>query len=108
MYIEHDTHISKAIRMVKRSLTIQPRNGAYHDTLGWGYYKKGNYRDAKKHIENALKWEDVSDQGIIYDHYGDVLVKLGMKKEAIKAYRNAIELGEDVIKIQPKLDNLEP
>ena len=108
MYIEHDTNISKAISMVKRSLTIQPRNGAYHDTLGWGYYKKGKYEEAKKHIENALKLEDVIEQGIIYDHYGDILVKLGMKKEAIKAYRNAIELGEDVDKIKPKLDSIEP
>ena len=92
--------------MVKRALEIQPRNGAYHDTLGWGYYKKGEYNKAKEHIEKAIKWEDTEGKGIIYDHYGDICMKLDLKKEAINAYQKAIELGEDNNKIQPKLDKL--
>lgn len=106
MYIEHDFKISKAVEMAQRALSLEPRNGAYHDTLGWGYYMKGNYQNAKKYIEEALKWEDVSGQGVIFDHYGDILDKLGMKNEAINAYQKAIELGEDAQKIQPKLDKL--
>jgi len=106
MYIEHDKRLSKAIEMARTALSLDPRNGAYHDTLGWGLYKKGKYEEAKKYIENALKWEDTPDRGVIYDHYGDILVKLGMKKEAAEAYRKAMELGEDTARIQPKLDGI--
>jgi len=106
MYIENDTKISKAIDMVKRAIEIQPRNGAYHDTLGWGYYKKRKYQDAKKHIENALKWEETDGKGVIYEHYGDILIKLKMKKDAIEAYRKAIKMGEDKNRIQQKLNEL--
>jgi len=106
MYIEHDVKISKAITMAKKALDIDPRNGAYHDTLGWAYYKKGKYGEAMEYIENALKWEDTPDRGIVYDHYGDILLKLGRKQEAADAYRQAIELGEDAGRIQPKLDSL--
>jgi len=107
MYIENDKNISRAIDMVKRAIEKKPENGAYHDTLGWGYYKKDQYKKAKKHIENALVWEEINGKGIIYEHYGDILVKLKMKKEAIEAYRKAIESGEDKSKIQPKLDKLQ-
>ena len=107
MYIENDKNISRAIDMVKRAIEKKPENGAYHDTLGWGYYKKDQYKKAKKHIENALVWEEINGKGIIYEHYGDILVKLKMKKEAIEAYRKAIESGEDESKIQPKLDKLQ-
>ncbi len=104
MYIEHDTNLSKAIDMAKTALSAEPRNGAYHDTLGWGYYKKGDYSSARSHIESALKWEDTPDKGVIYDHYGDILIKLGLKNEAREAYRKAIELGEDQTRIQTKID----
>lgn len=107
MYIEHDVKISKATEMVKRALVLEPRNGAYHDTLGWGYYKKGKYKEARKYIESALKWEDTPDKGVIYDHYGDILIKLDKNKEAIEAYRKAIELSEDKDRIQQKLDKLQ-
>ena len=85
---------------------MEPRNGAYHDTLGWGYYKKGKYGEAKEYIEKALKWEDSPDKGVIYDHYGDILARLGLNNDAVDAYRTAIELGEDAGSIQPKIDAL--
>jgi len=106
MYMEHDMNINKAITMVKRALVFEPDNGAYHDTLGWGYFKKGKYKDARKHIENALKLADKQDKGVIYEHLGDIHVKLNKPKEALEAYRNAIEFSEDKDRIQPKLDAL--
>ena len=106
MYMEHEININKAITMVKSALVLEPDNGAYHDTLGWGYYRKGKYKDARKHVKNALKLADKQDKGVIYEHLGDIHVKLKKYKEAIEAYRNAIEFGEDKDRIQPKLDAL--
>ncbi len=37
---------------------------------------------ARSHIESALKWEDTPDKVSSTDHYGDILIKLGMKNEA--------------------------
>jgi tetratricopeptide (TPR) repeat protein len=107
MYMEHNQHLDKAITMVKRALASEPDNGAYLDTLGWGYFKKGNYKEARKYIEAALKVADAADRGVIYEHYGDILTKMGKSKEAIEAYKSAIKLGEDSERIQPKLDALE-
>ena len=106
MYLENNVNIQRAMKMVKQSLINEPDNGAYLDTLGWAYYKMGKYKTAKKHIQRALKWADKSDKGIIYEHYGDVLLTLGKKKEAVEAYRNAIEFGEDKEKMNEKINGI--
>lgn len=106
MYIENDVHLSRAVSMVKKALKAQPENGAYLDTLGWAYYKTEKYKEARKYIEQALSFADTADKGIIFDHYGDVLVRLGKNSEAIDAYQKAIDFGEDRDKIQSKIDSL--
>jgi len=106
MYLENDVNISKALKMVRQALTLDPENGAYLDTLGWAYYKLGKYKEARKQIEKSLKLADREDKGIIYDHYGNVLIKLGKKKEAVEAYRNAIDFGEDEERILPKINSI--
>ena len=107
IYMEHDVNIKKAIKMVKQALLTEPDNGAYHDTLGWGYFKLGKYKEARKYIESALKLADKQDKGVIFEHHGDILSKLGKNKEAAEAYKKSIEYGEDIERIQPKLDTLD-
>ncbi len=107
MYLENTKRISKAIDMVTKALDAEPENGAYLDTLGWAYYLKGNYKEALKTIEKALEVADVDDKGIIYEHYGDVLMKLGKKSEAVDAYNNAIEYGENEEGLRSKIQNAE-
>lgn len=107
MYIENGKNISKAIRMVKQALKVEPQNGAYLDTLGWGYFRKGDLAAARENIENALKYSEKSDRGVIYDHYGDVLVKQGENEKAREAYMKAVEFGEAREKIQKKIDDLD-
>lgn len=106
MYMENGKNLSKAMDMAKKATSSEPNNGAFLDTLGWGYYRKRNYNEARKYIEQALKYSDNQDKGVIYEHYGDVLTKLGLKNDAVNAYKSAIEQGEDKARIQPKIDSL--
>lgn len=104
MYIEKGVKIGRAIELVKHALEIEPENGAYHDTLGWGYFKQGKVEEARTHIETALKWEQNDEAAVIYDHYGDILTALGEPKLATDAYRRALDLGGENPDIQRKLD----
>ncbi len=106
MYIDNNRNLSKALEMVRRALKIDPENGAYLDTMAWGCYRKGDYKDARKYIESAIANSGDQDKGVIYDHYGDILVGLGMKDQARDAYRKAIEFGESADTIQKKIDSL--
>jgi tetratricopeptide (TPR) repeat protein len=107
MYLENTDNYSKAIDMVSRALDSDPDNGAYLDTLGWAYFLKGNYKQAIKNIEKALKVADPDDIGIIFEHYGDILVKLGRETEAVEAYNSAVEYGEDEEGIKSKINRIE-
>ncbi|MFC1490926.1 tetratricopeptide repeat protein [Candidatus Latescibacterota bacterium] len=107
MYLENNKNYSKAIDLVNQALEAEPDNGAYLDTLGWAYYLKGNYKKARKNIEKALKVANEVDKGVIYKHYGDILVKLGKTNDAIDAYNSAVEYGEDETGITSKIKSLE-
>jgi tetratricopeptide (TPR) repeat protein len=107
MYIDNNRNLSKAIEMARRALRIDPGNGAYLDTLAWGYFRKGDLKQARENIENALVNSERQDKGVIYDHYGDILSRLGMKDQAREAYRKAIEFGEGADKMQEKIDSLD-
>ncbi|MDN5201604.1 tetratricopeptide repeat protein [Fulvivirgaceae bacterium BMA10] len=64
-----------------------PNNSTYLDTHAWVLYMAGEYKEARKYLEKALKDKNVS--GTIVEHYGDVLFKLGEIDEAIEQWEKA-------------------
>ena len=44
MWAEHNLHLDEAEEMIGRALQLDPNNGAYLDSLGWLYYRKGKVR----------------------------------------------------------------
>ncbi|MBL4651419.1 MAG: tetratricopeptide repeat protein [Flavobacteriales bacterium] len=81
-------NLEKAEVMSKRSNEISPRSPSFADTYGWILYQEGKYEDAKLWIENAIDY-GAEKNGVILEHYGDVLYQLGdvegAKKQWIKA-----------------------
>ena len=79
---------------------ISPDNGAYLDSLGWVYYKKGMYKKALQYLEKAaVQFEDP----VIFDHLGDVYNKLNEKENALKNWRRSLELLPDQESVVKKL-----
>ncbi len=83
--------LDKAFIMSEKLVKRFPENPTYLDTHGWVLYKQGKYKEAKKYLELAT--EKSSTSGIIFEHYGDVLFKLGQKNEAIKQWEKARVIG---------------
>lgn len=48
LMIDYELDVKEGVRLVKKALEIAPQNGAYLDSLAWGYYKL-------KDCENAAK-----------------------------------------------------
>jgi len=66
-------------------LTIRfPQNPTFLDTYGWVLYKQQQYDEAKKVLERAVTY---TKKGIIIEHYGDVLFKLGEKDLAVQQWK---------------------
>jgi len=79
-------NLDKAKRMSTKLVKNNPDNPTFLDTHAWVLYMLGDYREAKKFLEQALK-EDAS--GTIIEHYGDVLFKLGDIEGAVKQWNRA-------------------
>jgi len=60
---------------------------AFWDTLGWVYFRMGDFENARKYLRAAWELGEVGDVG---DHLGQALEKLGRPKEAAKIYAQAI------------------
>ena len=87
---------------------MNPENGAYLDSLGWVYYKMSDYNNAKVYLEKAVKHIDSNEEEnyLVYEHLGDTCYKIGLMKEAIEAWNEALKM-KFVIEIQDKINKLE-
>jgi tetratricopeptide (TPR) repeat protein len=108
MFAEEGSNLDEAESLIQRALKLQPGNGGYLDSLGWIYYKKGQYKRAMEVLERAVALD--KNEGVIWEHLGDVLVALGQKKDALEKYREALRLKNeprDEARIRKKFEDLQ-
>lgn len=48
LMIDHDINIDEGMQYVSKALAIEPTSVEYLDSLAWGFYKKGNCKQAKE------------------------------------------------------------
>src|SRR5882724_3917769 len=79
-WIDQGVNLDEGMKMIKRAVDQRPDDGYIVDSLGWAYYRIGNYEDAVKNLERAidLKPEDPT----INDHLGDAYWRIGRTLEA--------------------------
>lgn len=79
-YILVDTgiNIDLGIKLIKKSLEQDMDNPARLDSMGWAYYKKGDYNLAYTFLKKA--YEILPDDPTINDHLQKVSEKLTIKK----------------------------
>lgn len=89
-----------AKELAAKLLQLSPNQPAYLDTYGWVLYVAGDYKTAKIHLEKAAQ---ISNDGTILEHYGDVLYKLGQVQEAILQWQKAKIAGGTTKLIDKKI-----
>lgn len=86
--------LDKAKAMSSKLVAKFPTNATYLDTHAWVLFQLQEYEDAKQYMKQALEHQ-AEPSGVLYEHYGDILYKLGNKKEALDYWKKAEGL-EDV------------
>ena len=86
---EHGRDLDEAEGMVRRALELKPGTGAYLDSLGWVYFRRGDNDQALSLLEQAAALEP--DEPVIADHLGDAYSRAARKADAARWYRNALE-----------------
>ena len=86
-------NLDEALEMSKRAVGMEPQNAAYLDTLGWIYYKKGDFDNALEYIQQAVDTGEASAE--VYEHLGDVYDALGEDSKAREWWEKALELDPE-------------
>ena len=100
-------HLPEALRYIEKALALDPENGYIVDSLGWVYFRIGDYPRAVKELRRALQLE--AEDPHIHDHLGDALRALGETDQALAEYRKALEMFTDEKKkaaVRKKLEEL--
>lgn len=101
-YSERDKELPRALDMAKVAVAQEPNNGAYLDTIGWIYFKMGNYQEAKVWIEKAV--QSGRESPAVLEHLGDIYFKLGDRENAQRYYEQALQINRTSVSLQQKLE----
>jgi tetratricopeptide (TPR) repeat protein len=97
-------NLENAEKMAKKANSLSPNQATFQDTYAWVLYCRGNYQNALFWIEEALKYGGDTDP-VVYEHYGDILIKVNRPDDAINAWQKALELGGDPEVLNPKIES---
>ena len=89
LWADQNKHLARAKNMLETAVQAQPENKSYRDSLGWAYFRLGDFQRAKIELEKAAAGD--SPEGVILDHLGDTFQQLGNVKKARELWKQAIK-----------------
>ena len=90
--------LNEAEQLALKAYALQKEDAFIIDTLGWVYFKKGEYTKALTYIEKAHELSP--DVGVIAEHLGDVYLKLKKDEKARNAYLKARKEEKDSARLK--------
>ncbi|MEM8813821.1 MAG: tetratricopeptide repeat protein [Pseudomonadota bacterium] len=104
-WVDMGMRLDEALGMLHKAVEQRPTDGYIVDSLGWVFYKLGQYEKAVKELERAVELKP--DDPIINDHLGDAYWKVGRKLEATFQWSHARDMDpepEELKKILRKIE----
>ncbi len=113
MLADRGVKLPDAVAMIQKAVELDPQNYAYLDSLGWAYFKMGQYPLAEENLRKAS--ERVSTDATVHDHLGELYEKTGRLRLAVAQWDQSLsqyartipaDVDEsDVSKVQKKLES---
>src|SRR5271165_4937155 len=104
MLADRDTRLEEALGYVRRAVALDPQNGAYLDSLGWAYYRLGNYDLAEENLRRAS--ERIGNDPTVHQHLGELYQKTGRLKLAATHFERALEEWNKTIPAEVDTDEV--
>lgn len=92
-WLVQEVNIEQAKEMLEKAVKLRPRDAHIVDSMGWAWYKLGEYDKALMFLERAIELQP--DDPTINDHLGDVFWKLGREREARFQWQRALLFDPD-------------
>jgi Flp pilus assembly protein TadD len=97
--------LDEAVSLIERALAVEADNPSYLDSLGWAYFRRGDFAEAQKPLERAAA--ALPNTSVIQDHLGDLYLQLKRFREAVGAFDRALSgdrIGIDSLEVSKKRD----
>ena len=92
---EENRGLKRAEQMSDKTIKAEPENTTYLDTYAWILYMQKRYEEARIYIDQALKNDSTETSSVIWEHAGDIYIRLGLKSDASNYWQKAIDSGAD-------------
>jgi tetratricopeptide (TPR) repeat protein len=105
-WIDQGMHLQDGMKMLMRATELKPDDGAITDSVGWAYYRLGQFDKAVEWLERAS--EQKGDDATIVEHLGDAYWHVGRKREARFEWQRALNQKPEKDRmpiLQDKLSN---
>lgn len=100
---DRNERLNEARELVEKALEYAPGDPYITDSLGWVEFRAGNKIAAEKILQTAYKSKADAE---IAAHLGEVLWSLGKKEQALKIWREGMQLNPDNETLQETLKRL--
>ena len=104
-WIDQGLHLQEGMKMLERATELRPDDGAITDSVGWAYYRLGQFEKAVEWLERAI--EQKGDDATITEHLGDAYWHVGRKREARFQWDRASHQKPDKDRLPILKDKLE-
>jgi len=105
MWIENDMKIDEGGELIKTAAELDPESGAIADSLGWFYFKKGDFEKARDELLRAETLIEEQD-AVIFDHIGQAFYQLGDAEKAIEYLEKAVTLEPEKTEYSDRLQRM--
>ena len=113
MQADRGVKLDEALAMIQQAVKQEPQNYAYLDSLGWAYFKLGQYQLSEDNLRRAI--EHNASDATVHDHLGDLYEKTGRLKLAVAQWEQSVTEYDktipadadplDITKVHKKLEN---
>ncbi len=98
---ERGTQLERALTFARKAVETEPDNPSYLDTIGWIYYRLGQFVEAERYVKQAISKGEVS--AVVYEHLGDIYYRMNQKDLAMEHWQMALKLDEANAALREKI-----
>jgi len=94
MLASNNEKLDDALKYARRAYDAKPNNPGFLDTYAFALHKNGSNSDADQYIQASVQQYEqggISVPADVYEHLGMIKEALGLKAEALAAYRLALK-----------------
>jgi tetratricopeptide (TPR) repeat protein len=87
MLADRGEQLPRARTLIEKAVSLEPKNGAYLDSLGWVLFKLNQPQQALPQMLKAIQYTPEPDPTVL-DHLGEVYLALHQIDKAVEAWKN--------------------